>query len=149
MRVQTDSDVEVVFAATHACDVKLDPVMKLEGDRACVDWRMGGNATITYVDGTTEIVRQGSPQEYMIENVADAVAGAVSKPMCTLEIARAHVACIQAVHRVASIQTVPARFVSESQEGQRTIAGIEKAVRQVFESGRLFSELGIPFARTA
>ena len=42
---------------------------------------------------------------------------------------------------------VPAEYVSEIEEGQRVIAGIEEAARRSWATGALFSELGVPFAR--
>jgi predicted dehydrogenase len=145
MRAHTEDGVEVIFAATHACDVNVDPMMKLEAERAHVDWRIGQSATITYADGHIEVVEEGPPERYMALNVVDVVTGAVSVPLCTLEIARAHTACIEAMHQAASIQTVADQFVSELEGEQRVIAGIHNAIQQVFETGKLFSELDAPF----
>ena len=70
----------------------------------------------------------------MFDNVLDAVSGAIPAPICTLEVARTHAACIEAVHRVAPIVDVPAEYVSVGEGGQRVIAGIEGAARQAWES---------------
>jgi predicted dehydrogenase len=142
MRVRTEGDVELFFAASHACDVSVDPVLKLEAQKATVNHRYGGDAIITYADGRTEIVEQGEPRRHMLNDIIAVVTGAVNEPLCTLEIARAQVACIEAIHRVAPIVPLPAELVSETREGQRAIAGIEKAVRSCFASGQLFSEKG-------
>jgi predicted dehydrogenase len=147
MRVRTQNDVEIIFVATHACQVNVQPTMKLEAESASVNWTYGGDATVTYADGRIEILPKDSPHVHMIENIADAVTGAVAEPACTLEIARAHVACIEAVHRAAEIETIPAHLISEGDGGQRAIVGIDKAVRQVYESGKLFSELNVPFIK--
>jgi len=148
MRLQTSNDVEIIFAATHACDVTADPTMKLEAERATVDWQVGKNATITYHDSTVEIIQKDDPRKHMIQNIADAVTGVVPQPRCTLEIARAHVACIAAVHRAAAIRTVADRFVSETEAGQRVISGIQDAVQHTFDTGKLYSEADVPFTQT-
>jgi len=145
LRVRTDSDVEVVFAASHACDTLIDPVMQLEAERAAVYCQLDERATITYTDGTTETIEQEDPREQMFHNVIEAVTGTASEPLCTLEIARAHVACIEAMHQVAPIVTIPPSFVSQTTEGQRVIVGVAEAVQQVFADGQLFSEIGAPF----
>jgi predicted dehydrogenase len=148
MRARTNTGVEIVFAVTHACDVSVNPVMILEAEEARVDWEIRGEATITHVDGTTETLREDMPHKHMIENIAAAVTGDRSEPLCTLEIARAHVHCIEAVHRAAPIQTIPAQHVSTLENGQRVIAGIGEAVQQVFETGKLFFALSAPFTQT-
>jgi predicted dehydrogenase len=145
MRAHTESGVEVIFAATHACDVNVDPAMKLEAERARIDWRIGHDATITYADDHIEVLREGPPLKHMALNVVDVVTGTVPAPLCTLEIARAHTACIEAMHQVTSIQTFADRFVSQIEDGQRVVAGIHDAIQQVLETGRLFSELDALF----
>jgi hypothetical protein len=119
--------------------------MRLEAEKACVDWRIREDATITYANGRTEIVEEGQPHLHMIGNVLDAVSGLAPALLCTPEIARAHTACIEAVHAAAPIETIASKFVSEVEQGQRVIAGIDDAVQQVFETGKLFSELPAPF----
>lgn len=146
MRAQTEDGAEIVFAATHACQVTVQPTMKLKAERARVNWHIGGNATITYDDGTVEVIREDTPREHMAHNVADAFSSTVPAPLCTLEIGRAHVACIRTLHDTASIQTVPARFVTQIEGGQRVLDHVLGAVQGTFETGRLFSELDIPFA---
>jgi hypothetical protein len=73
------------------------------------------------------------------------IAGAAPAPLCTPEIARAHTACIEAVHAAAPIVPIDAQLVSKVEKGQRVIAGVDDAVQQVFETGKLFSELRAPF----
>lgn len=149
MRVQTSDGVQLVFAATHACGETMNPVMHLDADAARVDWAIGGDATITYRDGTAEVVPERMPHLCMIENVADAVLGQVPQPHCTLEIGRAHAACIDALHRAAQIRDVPAAYVTTSEDGQRLVSGVEEAIRVVSRTGQLFSELRTPFAQEA
>jgi predicted dehydrogenase len=149
MRAQTDGDVQLVFAATHACSETMNPVMRLDAEGAHVHWEIGGQATIAYADGRTEVVPESPPHLSMIGNIADAVLGNVARPHCTIEIGRAHAACIDAVHRAGRIRDVPAAYVTETEDGQRIVSGVEEAVRAVSSTGQLFSELGIPFARAA
>ncbi len=147
MRARTSDGVQLVFAATHACSETMNPVMRLDADAAHVDWEIGGDATIRYGDGTAELIPERAPHLCMIENIADAVLGRVPQPDCTLEIGRAHAACIDAVHRAAQTRDVLATYVSVSDDGQRLVSGVEDAVRAVWSTGQLFSELRTPFAR--
>ena len=145
VRVRTDSDAEIFFAASHACDTTVDPLIRVEAEKASVAWEFRGDATITYADGTHEIIAQDEPRGHMFHTLVQAMTGPVFDPLCTLEIARAHVACIEAIHQVAPIVDVAPQLVSVAPQGQRVIAGIEPAVQQAFETGKLFSELGIDF----
>jgi predicted dehydrogenase len=148
MRLHTENGVEVVFAATHAAESVHDPLLRLEAERASAVFEFGERATIAYTDGSSEVIEQQDPRTTMFDNVVDAVTGRVSAPRCTLEIGRAHVVCIQELHRVAPIATVAADRVRVEADGQRIIHGIEPAIRRAFETGQLFSELdspGVPF----
>ena len=147
MRAHTSEGVEIIFAATHACDMNVDPVMRLEAEHARVDWQIGQSAIISYANDRTETVPEDMPRRHMIRNIADMVTGIVPAPWCTPEIARAHIVCIEALHQATSIRTVSDQFVSEIEDGQRVIADIHSAVRRVFETGKLFSELDVTFAR--
>lgn len=146
MRGRTDAGTEIVFATTHACLENVDPIMRLEAIEARVDWRIGGNAEITYYDGTTETVEEDLPRKYMMQSIVDAVNGVVPHPICTPEIGRAHVACIEAIHSTSEITTVPDEFLTTTEMGQKSIRGIEDAVRRTFTTGQLFSEQNAAFA---
>ena len=147
LRAQTSEGVQLVFAAAHACSETMNPLMRLDAESALVSWEIGADASIAYEDGTVESVSEYSPRSCMIENIADAVLGHVPQPHCTLEIGRAHVAYIDAVHRAAEIRDVPAAYVTTNEDNQRVIAGIEETVRATWDTGQLFSELGSLFAQ--
>ena len=148
LRARTDSGVDIYFAATHACRTNVNPMIKLEAEKAVVDYGyLRPEATIAYRDGRVEVIEDSeAPRNDVFSNLADVLSGQVEKPFCTLEIARTHVACIDQVHRAAQIAGVPVDLVSEIEGGQRVINGVEEAIQQGFETGRLFSELGAPFA---
>jgi predicted dehydrogenase len=146
MRVRTDTDVEVVFVASHACPNNIDPVLRLKAEKATAQFRLDGNASISYADGGEETIEWGDFRLDMFHNVLEAVRGEVPAPICTLEVGRTHVECIEALHRAAEIRPVPAAYVSEGEDGMRIVVGIEGAAKQVLATGQLFSELGVPFA---
>jgi predicted dehydrogenase len=145
MRVRTDTDVEVVFVASHACPNNVDPILRLQAEKATAQFRLDGSASITFDDGTQEPIEWGDFRLDMFHNVLRAVRGEIPAPICTLEVGRTHVACIEALHRVAAIQDVPGEYVSEDQDGQKVIAGVEDAVKEVLATGQLFTELEVPF----
>lgn len=145
LRVQTDTGIEVTFAASHACATNVDPVMRLEAEKATVHCQLEVGATIDYADGTAETIVQDDCRKSMFDNLIDVLNGTAVQPLCTLEIARAHIACIEAMHRGSRIVPVPPGFVHEAERGQRVIAGIDQAIEQAFTTGQLFSELRAPF----
>jgi hypothetical protein len=144
-RVLTDGGTEIVGAATHACADTSDPVTVLEAEKATVSWHYGGDATVSYADGSTEVIRQQDPRLHMFRDLARTMGQGRFDPVCTLEIARAHVACVRQVHECTQIQTARAALVQETESGQRVIAGVNHAIEQVFATGRMFSEIGITF----
>lgn len=147
LRVRTDTEVEVLFAASHACSELVEPVMRLEAERGAAVYEYDERVTISYEDGRTEVIEQDDARERMFDNVLMAVTGRTREPLCTLEIGRGHVATIEAMHRVARVVSVAPDFVSVGGAGKREIVGVEDAVRQAFASGRLFSELDAAFAQ--
>ena len=146
MRVRTDTDVEVVFVASHACPNNVDPILQLKAEKATAQFSLDGSASVSWADGTEETIEWGDFRLDMFQNVLQAVRGEVPAPVCTLEVGRMHAACIEALHRVAVIRDVPSKYVSEGKDGQKIIAGVEEAVKQVLATGQLFSELNVPFA---
>jgi len=146
MRVQTDTGVEVVFVASHACPNNIDPILSLKAEKATARFHLDGSASITFDDGTQEPIEWGDFRLDMFTNVLQAVRGELPAPVCTLEVGRAHVACIEALHRVAEIRNVPGEYVTEGAEGQRIITGVEEATKQVLATGKLFTELKVPFS---
>ena len=149
MRVRTDTGVEVVFVASHACPNNIDPILRLKAEKATAQFELDGSASITFQDGSVEPIEWGDFRLDMFMNVLQAVRGEVPAPVCTLEVGRAHVACIEALHRAADIQDVPPQYVSEGEDGLRIIAGVQEAAQEVLSTGRLFNELNVPFATEA
>lgn len=145
LRVQTTDGVELVFAATHACHTNVDPVVKLEAEHASFLWDTNDDLAISYADGRTETIERDDLRKHLFANVVDVLSEPGIPPLCPLEVARAHVACIEAVNRVAPIVNVSPDLVSETDGGQRVITGVEAAVRQSFATGQLFSELKAAF----
>jgi predicted dehydrogenase len=147
LRANTDSEVEIVFAVTHACQETVHPTMILEASKARAEWVYGQDAHILYRDGRRETVVEQSPQRCMLQNLVDVATGAANRPHCTLEMGRAHVDCVQAVHRAAIIQQVPEQFISTGVDGQRVIAGIRDAIDCTFKTGEMFTKQGARFCQ--
>ena len=147
LRAWTREGVEVFFVASHACGTLVEPALQLDAERATasfeLDARARSGATISWAGGSEESIEWGDYRADMFDNVLDAVSGAAPQPICTLEVARAHVATIEALHRAAAIADVPAAQVSEAEGGQRVIAGIDEAAHRAWASGKLFAELGV------
>jgi hypothetical protein len=145
LRIETTDGVELVFAATHACHTNVDPRVRLEAEHASLLWETGGDLVVSYADGRTETIERGDSRYHMFTNIVETLGDPGASPLCPLEVARAHVVCIEALHRIAPIVPVAPDLVSEVDGGQRVIAGVEAAVRQTFTTGKLFSELEVPF----
>jgi predicted dehydrogenase len=146
MRVLTDTDVQLVFAASHACAVTIGPMMELEAEKATVRCQMEKETLVCYADGSMASIAWDDSRARMFDSVVDAVRGNAGEPLCTLEMARPQVACTEAIHRAATIIPIGRGHISQGQEGQLEIAGIEQAVQQAYATGLMFSEIGAPFS---
>jgi predicted dehydrogenase len=146
MRLVTDSSAELVFVASHACPANIGPTMRLEADLATVNCEIERIATIHYANGSMETLEWDDARTHMLDNIVEAIDTPAVSPLCTLEIARAQVACTEAIHQAAEIRTIPQALISQLVDGQLVIEGIQEAVQGVYQSGKLFSELGVLFA---
>jgi len=67
---------------------------------------------------------------------------------CSLAMAKELARIVETLHQEMEVRTVSSDFLVESQiKGNRQIAieGIERAVRECFDQGKLFSELNLPW----
>lgn len=84
----------------------------------------------------------------LAEELIDYVSGRSQHLSCPLERCRAFVELVEAVHR-APVYEVPAQWVRRvgTGEGEHpVITGVDGAVEEAVRDGRLFSELGAPWA---
>lgn len=150
-RISTDTAVEILFAVTHSAPRREDPVVDLVGSKGTIRWEVGQAVTV-WLPGKPASRQALMPavgsQDGLFAQVVSQIRG--ERPeACTLEEARKHTALINALH-----ETIPIHSVASSHRGtcpgeigvQHIITGINESIHRSFESGLLFSELGMTWA---
>jgi predicted dehydrogenase len=148
---------DLVIAMTHACREARGPAIRIEGSDGRLEWSPAG-AVLTGEDGSQPYEVELRPWGRMFGAIASLAAGGEVDPAVagsTIETARPPVVVINAASQSAPVRDVPAERVrivdrgkADEPEPTRVIEGIEEALRQCVEQGRLLSELGtIDWAR--
>ncbi|MBU4201177.1 MAG: Gfo/Idh/MocA family oxidoreductase [Verrucomicrobia bacterium] len=154
VRVRTAEGVDIVFVASHACELARGPVFRLEceggevtGDRGKVpdnDWhlhRRSGQA-----DRIAVMPTWADP----FEHVALFLRGEKPAPICSLAMARPHTLVVNGAHLSSPIHDIPAALCGEvtrpDNDGQslacRFVKGMNDCLNACFEKGCLPSESG-------
>jgi predicted dehydrogenase len=151
LRVRTSTGVEILFYVTHSCRETFEPELLVEGDAGRVLWRhsreirleaaAGGGRITTLPDEQT--VRRAMFQR-VIQKLRDP--GAF---VCGPAIATEHTRCCQSA-QAFPVRDVPAAWIGRSPtsggHAQVWIRGVEEVIERAWTAGRLFSEIGCPWA---
>jgi predicted dehydrogenase len=157
LRIRTVEGVEIVIALSHVTAENFDPSLAVRGDSGTVLWaQANGVTTITCADGSTETLDNGGVQVHDLpfENAVQVLQGNAS-PMCTPGNARSQTLAINGAHESCpDIVDFPSGLVSETLDPQADassrflrVSGLDDLIHRSFEEGKLFSELGVEWAR--
>lgn len=151
LRTETDTGVTIRFAATHSADQRSMPVLELHGENGKIVWHPDHSTTLQQPDAES-LDLYGAPRIPPVTEMFDRLFQAPSVPgrlMCSLEMARSHSLLINLLHRHVPITNIPDRYRVQQTKAtgcQWAIQGIEEAIESCLSTGRLFSELGLPWA---
>jgi len=155
MRVTMGSGITVVNVVSHAVSESMEPTMTILCSGGQITWSAQDNAaTIHYADGREEQFVDPDVGDIHVRpfaQVARVAAGEEDAPLCGLTEAGAQVLAINlAFESSAGIWDIPQAYVDRqtADDGSELVVvkGMEEALRAVQASGRLFSELGVPWA---
>lgn len=144
------SGLEFTAAFSHSVKEHRDWAVVVEGEagRACL-----GLENLTFEPRGAQPVQKTSAVNTFAaswRNFYDFATGRISKPFSSLEDCRGYVATTNGMFRSAGgIHDLPAsvvRRVEEDGDGLFDVPGIPTLTDQVLETGRLFSELNVPWA---
>ena len=153
LRVQTEAGIPILFWVSHSCQRDFGPVMEICGARGTVIWtekqillrNSEGESVFSISSEMTENRR------HMLQAVLERVAG--QKPyICGLELAGLQTLCSNAAFSCAEIHTIKPGFLmpGKSDSGEAfAIRGMEEACREAFSSEQLWSEMQLPWSRSA
>lgn len=156
LRVRTDSGVEVVFVASHACRTVKGPLFRFDGDEgfATVD-RTGGLFAPWTVHRRGAAPEQGGvglAAADSFDHAARFVRGERSVPVCTLDMAFAQTLAVNGAFLSSPIRTIPEasceEVAPEPGEKLRFVPAMNAILDACFEKGCLPSETGLaPWAK--
>ena len=136
---------------SHVADNQFGPIMDLECENGTVHWAVG-KADIVYSDGSSEEVEDGpdrmrtGPWKNMINALRND-----EHVISSLEVGRTQTLCINGAHESCpDVHGFPPSVVSEVSRGDqrfRVVAGLEELLHQSADEGKLFSELGLTWAK--
>lgn len=116
VRSRTEGGIRLWFGTSHACRDTVEPEIVITGTRGEAGWRYEAEAWWRDADGHT-----GRRALLDITGARRAMFAAAvrrltdpAQPICTSELAGRHTALIEAIHREARIDTVPAEDVNWS-----------------------------------
>jgi predicted dehydrogenase len=156
IEVLTEGGARLLHVASHTLEETLEPVMEVECERGSIHWEAADNSAIVrYADGREERRADPDPDEVHarpLAQVARVAAGLDPAPLCGLGEAEPHVLAIDlAFESSGGIATIGPEHVAQGTAGDGSalvrVEGMEGLLRQALASGRMFSELGAPWAR--
>ncbi len=162
LRVGTREGCLIIFAATHATNVRRDPVADFQYEGGRVTWELEGNGRTRVYEG-----RAASPSEELDNGPADVhdlpylgVIGALSRgeePIATIDNCIQHTRCIDALFtRASGIAKIPASAIRVAQSygpesGPKApltyVPGIEDLMALMYEKDLSFVEAGAAWGR--
>ncbi|ADI14959.1 Gfo/Idh/MocA family protein [Truepera radiovictrix] len=151
LRLLTEDGVTLHFVVTHCSETVLDPEIVVRGDRGSIHWTFD-EMRLQKRDGSLVQLPclGGTP---LRDAMQEAVRARVRDPevfVCDLGVAGTHTLAVNGAHLACPVHAIPERFVERyPAEGaiKTVVRGIEGAVARAFDEERLFSELGVPWAR--
>lgn len=142
------------FLGTLCADEQSNPEITVLGSQAVAYRSFDGRVCIRYNDGRVEepTVNDSRQTVERFENfVAAAEANDANLLCCHLEMVRPFTLAVNGAFESARrVRPAPAEYVRRSGEGAATktvIAGIDAAIPQASSTGRLFSDLGLGWAK--
>ncbi|MFZ4776588.1 MAG: Gfo/Idh/MocA family protein [Terrimicrobiaceae bacterium] len=153
LRIQTETGIPIMFWVSHSCQREFGPTLEICGSRGTVIWkaqqillRNPAGESVFAIGSETQETRR-----HMLQAVLDRIAGRDSF-LCGLEQAGLQTLSSNAAFSCAEIHTIGPEFLEPGKpdEGEAfAIRGMEEACREAFDTERLWSEMPLPWSRSA
>jgi predicted dehydrogenase len=155
VRTDTDADLRLWFTLCSERPVR-QPTIQAIGEAGRITWPLAdGTGRIEDADSRTETIPADDTRASIAvySNVCRYLRGQDERILCTLEDTRPFVQTVSAAYEVAGPpRPIPGRFVTRIEKTDKpgfAIKGIDEAIDDCFETGRLFSEMGLGWAHEA
>jgi len=121
-------------------------------EEAMVDWAISGDATVTWADGSQEIIADDGSREHdeVFRNCLRYMQGADRELNCPLAMTRPYVLALNGAWESAGVPvTVAPEHVTRGPKDNNIFTGlngITDLLDEGFTTGKTYSELGAPWA---
>jgi len=157
LAIQTNTGVDLRFWFTLCSgQPERGPVVRVIGESGRIDWPTRNGAQIRTADGRIEPIPADSavPSQAVYGNVCDYLLGRSERILCRLADTRPFMVAVSAAYEAAGPPRAIDREFVESRRDEEGYAyyilqGIDDAIEACFETGRMFSEAGAPWASQA
>jgi predicted dehydrogenase len=152
LRATTLTGIPLCFFVTHCSEEEWDPEITVVGEEGSLKWTYDGMAEITRRDGGREFLPCETGED-LRDSMLARVRARVSDPdsfICGLEIASRQTLCVDGAHDSSAVHHLEEKWFKRAPEGgsiRTVIQGIEPVLWRAYEEGKLFSELGAPWAK--
>ncbi|MBM3294379.1 MAG: Gfo/Idh/MocA family oxidoreductase [Candidatus Aminicenantes bacterium] len=151
-RIEAEGGVEILFLATHVPEADRGPLCEFEFESGTV--RIDGRTNpvlARWADGTAK--DYGIPDAELLRKLDLSIDGVRTGalPLCGLEAAFSEVLCMNGLQdsagRAAGFPPALVRETGTGPDRRLAVAGLDEAFQACFETRRLPSELGRPWAK--
>lgn len=151
--VQTNTGVDITYTVTLAGWTTRGPWSRIIGTKGTCDWAISGDATITYADGSTEILPDDGSREHdeVFRNTLCFMRGEAEELNCPLAMTRPYVLALNGAWESSNgPHEIPTDYVTREPKDDSIFTGlngIPELLDQSYATGKLFSELNVPWAQ--
>lgn len=153
-RVETQENVDLLFFTAHCVDETDGPIFQFLFENATVELSENGHITAHFQDGSG--VDFGHPESdplcKLIHCVDHCLKETAASSICGPEAAMGHVLCVNGIQQTPIHQFDQKWIKRRTQNGSETLTfvpGLNEAIKKGFEQCLLFSEMQLPWSRSA
>lgn len=153
LRIMTDRGVEIIFNATLCPLREMEPITVIEAEKATIEYVDFEKAVIRPHEGPLEeIVEEQDPRLHMLREMTRSWREQTGY-VADLDICRPFTVAVNgAFESCGRPHDIDERSISRRPKGdsvKTVIEGIDEVICTAHANGRLFSEIGVPWARAS
>ncbi|WP_269525505.1 Gfo/Idh/MocA family protein [Coraliomargarita parva] len=152
-RIETEQDAEILFYTTHTVEENDGPNFSYEFEDAVISYESGSHIMADFKDGhQVDYGEADMGSMHKLEICVQKCRHPDMPATCSVEASIAHTACVKALQQLET-HSVEEQFKHIKQANEDAtltyVPGMAKAVRNAYDERKLFSELGLPWAKPA
>jgi len=151
MRIETRDGPNVLFNASLCSNIEINPVTTVDCEKATIEYTNFNVATITWHDGRTEKITDDSEQRvHMLSKLVEGFEQG-GEYAVTVETCRPFTVAVNAAFESCGMpHDLETKYIDRFEHGdsvKTVIRGIDHVLEVAHANGRLFSEMGVAWAR--